>query len=204
MDASNKKNIIFLSISTAALAGMLFFAILPSISNIKTIAQEIGAEIENLELRSSEGQSIEKNINNLNEVKKSNEIKNSFVLRNEEVAFIKELEEVARKLNLDQSINIDEATKASKKKNKDADKEMPVTIKLKGDYYSLLNYLAFLERGSYYVNINSLSFGKIGGSSASVGNIIKPSSMINIDEEPEIMSTQLNFTIKATVYRREV
>jgi hypothetical protein len=197
MDKGNKKNIIFLSVSTVILAFMLIFAIFPSVSNIKTIASEITAEIEGLKIRSREGQSIDKNISKLNEIKKSEEIKNSFILKNEEIMFIKELEKAAEKLNLVQSINIGEITEDAKKKNKDADREMPITIKLKGDYLSLLEYLFFLERGTYYVNIDSISLGRIGGTTRS-------SVIINLNEEPEEMSTQLNLTIIAKVFRREV
>ena len=197
MDKGNKKNIIFLSVSTVILAFMLIFAIFPSVSNIKTIASEITAEIEGLKIRSREGQSIDKNISKLNEIKKSEEIKNSFILKNEEIMFIKELEKAAEKLNLVQSINIGEITEDAKKKNKDADREMPITIKLKGDYLSLLEYLSFLERGTYYVNIDSISFARIGG-------VTRSSVIINLNEEPEEMSTQLNLTIIAKVFRREV
>jgi hypothetical protein len=197
MDKGNKKNIIFLLVSTVILAAMLFFAIFPSVSSIKTIASEITAEIEGLKIRSREGQSIDKNISKLNEIKKSEEIKNSFILKNEEIMFIKELEVAAEKLNLVQSINIGEITEDAKKKNKDADREMPITIKLKGDYLSLLEYLSFLERGTYYVNIDSISFARIGG-------VTRSSVIINLNEEPEEMSTQLNLTIIAKVFRREV
>ena len=116
MDKGNKKNIIFLLVSTVILAAMLFFAIFPSVSSIKTIASEITAEIEGLKIRSREGQSIDKNISKLNEIKKSEEIKNSFILKNEEIMFIKELEVAAEKLNLVQSINIGEITEDAKKK----------------------------------------------------------------------------------------
>jgi hypothetical protein len=201
MDKGNKKNAIFLSVSSFSLAGMLFFAILPSVSNIKTIAAEINAEIEGLKIRSSEGQSIDKNISKLNEIKKSEEIKNSFIIKDEEIGFIKELESVAKNLNLVQSIDIAQAMKTDNKKDQVPEKEMPVTIKLKGDYPSLIQYLVFLERGSYYININSISFGRVGGTTTRSSIIINPDS---ISEELDIMSTQLNLTIKANVFRREI
>jgi len=163
-----KKKLAILIIPSLLMAIMLFFAIIPTISQIKETSQNIKDRRSSLELKSLPAQNIKKNINKLNEIKKNSKIYNSFVTKGEELNFIESLENIAKDNSVKQNIEIS---------NPDKKEKLPILIMLEGDYISLLKYLTSLERSEYYINIQSLSFNSVNKK-----NIIADSMSDNLEK----------------------
>lgn len=172
-----------------AIAGMLFFVIIPMQSQIKTISEEISVEKESLEQKSFLGQNIEKNISELSKVKKSTKLINSFIASNQELSFIESLEQAAAELSISQKIDVGEI-----EGGENENKKLSLTIDLQGDYVSLLKYLALLERSDYYININSLTMKKSGAT------VLKRNTVIEDFGEIPSIKNNLSLSIKANAY----
>lgn len=193
MGGISKQSFLFLLISIITLFLLLFFLILPTISDIKTITADIETEAEKLTMKSSLGQNIDKNIQELNKIKKSNIISESFIPQGQDLAFIQELEGNAEKLGIDQLILPVEPAKNIKASD---EKSIVINITLQGEYPSLLQYLSYLEQSKYYINIESLSL-KTGSSSS-----ITTRNTVTDNSNEQLRNEQLVMTIKATAYRK--
>lgn len=147
-----KKKLSILVIPVALMVAMIFFTIIPTISEIKEISENIKERRETLELKSSPTQNIKKNLNKLNEIKKTSKTYSSFVAKGEELNLIESLEKIADKHFIKQDIDIGTPTK---------EEELPISIILEGDYISLLKYLTSTEKEEYYINIQSLTFNAL-------------------------------------------
>ena len=153
MVSLDKKSILFLIISILSLLILIFFIIFPAMSDIKKIATDLNNQKEKLQVKSSLGQNIDKNIKELNKIKKSNKISESFILPEKDLLFIETLEKIGSDLNMKQTITLDE----SQIKNTKIDDQININIKLTGDYKSFLNYLYKIETNKYYIKINSIN-----------------------------------------------
>ena len=75
--------------------------------------------------------------------------------------------------------------------------EILINIDLNGSYTSLLEYLSYLEKSKYYINIESLLI------KTDKNNIISRNMIIDNENEIEKKDlNQLTFSIKAIAYRR--
>lgn len=150
------------------LGALIYFAIMPSVSEIN----ELKKKIINEKINSEKKYQTEKNIISLN--KKINEIapdiknlEEVFVNQNRELEFITILENLANKNNIKQKINLSApiiipSAKTSKTSKKTETKETalyaPLTIETTGSYKDTISYLTELNALKYYINIDSLSF----------------------------------------------
>lgn len=181
-----KKKISILIVPSLLMAVMVFFAIIPTISEIKEVSKNIKNKRETLELKPSPTQNIKDNINKLNKIKKTSKIYDSFVVRGEELDFIESLEKIAATHSIEQDISIGQYS------NTKTEEELPVTIIIKGDYISILKYLTSLERKNYYINIQSINLDAISRkiiSTSILDDELKRSNLIKVN-------------IKALIYLR--
>ena len=131
------------------------FLLWPSITEIKNISQEIKDKKQTLLKKQSSGQNIQKNIDELNRVKKSAAVSSAFAESEDKLGFIKNLELIAKKYYVDQDIKISE-------QGEDDEAKLKITINSEGKFIDLNRYLYSLETQEYYLNINSISINSSG------------------------------------------
>lgn len=144
-------NIVLLFVFISAL---IFYLIIPSISNINKMGVEIDALIKDLDNKYYKGQSIEKLDENLKKIEPELENLNKILVsESSEIKFITDLEEVADENNVAQQINFKKADEKNKEK-------IPIQLTSQGDFLNQINYLEDLERLDYYINVSSLEFSR--------------------------------------------
>ncbi|MEA2088901.1 MAG: hypothetical protein U9O55_03625 [Patescibacteria group bacterium] len=183
MDKLSKK-ISALIIGFLSTIAILFFLILPTISEIKTISTGIADKKSVLEKKSFANQDIKKKLERINKIKKSPEFYSSFIIPGQELDFIKTIEKIANRYSIKQDLKIVNQA--------DINKEyLSLSINLAGDYISLIKYLTSLEKEKYYINIQSIIL--------SSNKKIKKTNETNINNEQK-KEDQLKLVIKAKVY----
>lgn len=154
------------------LGTLIYFAIMPSVAEIKNLENQIINEKINNEKKYQ----TENNIIVLN--KKINELEvgirsldEVFINKNREIEFITVLENIANKNNVIQKITLTSPTenqqaktakksKATDKESSSSDSSSPLMITLTGNYKNIVNYLVEINSLSYYVNIEGLNFSR--------------------------------------------
>lgn len=125
------------------------FLLLPSITDIRDISDEIKGIKQNLLLRQIKGQNVQKNIDELKRVKKSANSSSVFVEKEDKLGFIKNLELIAKEHYIKQDIKINIQGEGDEEKLK-------IAINSEGKFIDLVKYLHSLETQKYCFNIESL------------------------------------------------
>lgn len=178
------KKISALAIGFLLIIAILFFLILPAISDIKTISADVADKKSILEKKSFANQDIKEKLEKINKIKKSPEFYSSFINQGQELDFIETIEKIADRYSIKQNLKI---TNQADIKRED----LSLSINLKGNYISLMQYLTSLEKEKYYINIESLTLSSD-----------KKTETVNktyIDDSQK-KDEQLKLIIKAKVY----
>ena len=157
--------------------------VLPSISKIKNLSQNIFMEREKLEELYLKGQSLKHSTEECNKIKNQiSELKNIFLAKGDELRLITNLENLASQNNVSKEINIQE------NKSDTNSEKISVDLHVVGTYSNLINYLQSIESLDIYVDFKSLNF--------SVGNNLKRVPQIPTTQnsaDPEITLTASGF-----------
>jgi len=145
---------------TATLAGffiiilsLIYFIVIPTIKEIKTMGSAIEAQREDLEKKYIKGQSLRQLTENLSKIEPKLELLDQiFINKNRELEFITSLENEANKNQVSQKINLNAPEKAE---NQNFQKTS-LQLFTKGSFIKQLQYLLDLEHLSYYINIKIL------------------------------------------------
>ena len=148
-----KKIIISMILFPLIITGILYFALIPAINDIKGIRDEIEAQRIDLEVKYKKGQSLKKLSENLKIVEpRLSDLDQIFISEDKVLGFITTMEEIANSNNITQNINLI----SSKSAAENGHKKTPLQITANGGFIEQLNYLIGLESLNYYININSL------------------------------------------------
>lgn len=135
------------------IVGIMYFAILPLMFDIKETKSEIKDKKKKVEAKHQQRKQIGENAKKVERIKSQSEILNKpFVLNSQNLEFITKLEEVAANSGVRQELDI--VTK--KKESEDLYTIIPLRIKTKGDVQSQVDYLAQLESLDEVINIDYL------------------------------------------------
>ncbi len=145
------------------------FLLLPSITDIKNISQEIKDRKQVLSQKQLKGQNIQKNIDELSRIKKTVNTYSVFVAKENELEFIENLETTAKKYFVSQDIKISALDENNEMKLK-------IIINSEGKFIDLVRYAHSLETQKYYLNIESFVINsdgarRVGDEESSVKNM---------------------------------
>lgn len=149
-----------LALWLAIILSLIYFIVLPTIKEIKTIGRTIEAEREDLEKKYIKGQSLKRLTENLNKIEpKLKLLDQVFINKNRELEFITSLESEANKSRVSQRINLSAPPKQENQNFQKAD----LKLFTKGGFLNQLEYLLSLEHLSYYINVKLLELSPAGG-----------------------------------------
>jgi len=151
----NLKNKIALSSAGFILIifSLLYFIVMPTVADIKTMGEEIENQRIDLERKYVKSQSLRKLAENLKNIEPNLELLNQiFINKNRELEFITTLENEANLNQISQKINLNPPTAAE---NQDFQKA-GLQLLTKGNFAGLFKYLADLESLNYYINVKIL------------------------------------------------
>ncbi|MDD4476541.1 MAG: hypothetical protein PHY40_00035 [Patescibacteria group bacterium] len=148
--ALEKKIIIIVAALAVLMAAIIFGVILPTVRNIQLLNKETYEIRTYLEKRS---QSVKQVYNSIKQIEKiKNEIqeyeKRIFGVGGE-LKLITALEQIATKNKINQKI---ERSNLDEQKNK----QITMSLDIKGTYLNVLNYLADLENLDYFLNVEEI------------------------------------------------
>lgn len=167
---------------------LIYFIVIPTIKEIKTMGDSIEAQREDLENKYIKGQSLKKLTENLNKIEPKLELLNQiFINKNRELEFITSLENKANKNQISQKINLGNPEKTE---NKNFQKTN-LQLFTKGGFIKQLQYLKDLEQLNYYINIKLLELSPAAG-----GEPVKTNSQ----GLPTAETNNLNMYIEANTY----
>lgn len=135
------------------------FLLWPSITDIRDVSKETKDIKQALLQKQLKGQSIQKNIDELNRVKRSTSLGSAFVASEDKLGFIKNLELIAKKNYIKQDIKINVQGEGNETKLK-------IAINSEGKFIDLVKYLYLLETQKYYFNIESFVLNSDGAERA--------------------------------------
>ncbi|MFA5359414.1 MAG: hypothetical protein WC349_00430 [Patescibacteria group bacterium] len=188
----NLKNKITISLTgfLIIILSLIYFIVIPTVREIKTMGDSIEAQREDLEKKYIKGQSLKKLNENLNKIEPKLELLDQiFINKDRELEFITSLENKANKNQINQKINLS----ALEKTENQNFKKTNLQLFTKGDFIKQLQYLADLEKLNYYINVKLLEL-----SPAASGEPAKTNSQ---DSPPSSVETNsLNMYIEADTY----
>lgn len=166
----NLKNKIIATLTGFALIifCLIFFIVIPTMQDIKTMGGAIEEQMMDLEKKYIKGNSLRQLTEDLKKIEpKLDLLDQIFINKNRELEFITTLENEANNSHIAQKINLsspDTAQKQEFQKNS-------LQLLAQGDFNGLLKYLMDLESLSYYINIKLLEITPItGGGKTAVNN----------------------------------
>lgn len=167
---------------------LIYFIVMPTIQDIKTMGGEIEGQRIDLEKKYIKGNSLRQLTENLKKIEpKLSLLDQIFINKNRELEFITTIENEANQAQVSQKINL------SSPKNTENQEFQKNNLQLftKGNFNSQLKYLINLEALSYYINVKSLELTPVAGGgenaaansqeSANVGNDNVLNMFINAD-----------------------
>jgi len=175
----NLKNKIAASVGSFLLVifCLLYFIIIPTIADIKSMSGEIEEQRIDLEKKYIKGQSLKKLSDNLKSIELKLDLLNQlFINKNRELEFITTLENRASLNRLNQKINLSSPQVADNQDFQKADLQLLLT----GKFTRLLKYLLDLESLGYYTNIKSLELSPARSQEAVSDEAAAPDNLINV------------------------
>ncbi len=188
----NLKNKITASmiIFLALILSLIYFIVIPTIAEIKSMGTAIEAQREDLEKKYLKGQSLKQLTENLSKIEPKLELLDQiFINKNRELEFITSLENEANKNQITQKINLN----APEKTENQNFQKTNLQLFTKGGFINQLHYLINLEKLSYYINIKLLEI-----SPAAIGKQNKADSQELLPSAGE--TNNLNMYINADTY----
>lgn len=158
----NLKNKITISLSGffIVILSLIYFIVVPTVQEIKTMGDSIEAQREDLEKKYIKGQSLKKLTENLNKIEPKLELLDQiFINKNRELEFITSLENKANKNQVSQKINLS----APEKTENQNFQKTNLQLFTKGVFIKQLQYLADLEQLNYYINVKILELSPAAG-----------------------------------------
>ena len=136
---------------------LLWWVILPTISDIKQHNKQIADEKNKLFELLEQGQSVMENKKNLERLETEiNNLDKIWLKTGNELLFITDLENIAKKYNLKQIIIFDN-NKSTILTGSTNIKKIPIELKISGRLDDIMGYINQLEVLDYYININIIS-----------------------------------------------
>lgn len=167
------------------IAGLIIF---PQYQGIKKINEEIVSLRTDLEAKYERAKQFHRSQTHLSEAKKvAEELDKKILKKNQEINFITLLENKSDSLKLKQSLNL--STNYTTLSNNLYTLDLDITVI--GDYPKILEYLDYLQKNTYFLNINQLTFSK------GAPNSFIPTSL------NKSTSTPVTLDIKTSVYVEE-
>lgn len=149
-----------LALWLAIILSLIYFIVLPTVKEIKTMGDAIEAEREDLEKKYIKGQSLKRLTENLNKIEPRLKLLDQvFINKNRELEFITSLESEANKSRVNQRINLS----APQQKENQNFQKADLKLFTNGGFLNQLEYLLNLEHLSYYVNVKLLELSPAGG-----------------------------------------
>ncbi|MDP2737005.1 MAG: hypothetical protein Q8O59_04485 [bacterium] len=166
---------------------LIYFIVIPTIEDIKTMGQTIEAQREDLEKKYIKGQSLRQLTENLSKIEPKLEILDQiFINKNRELEFITSLENEANENQISQKISLSAPQQIA---NQNFQKTS-LQLFTKGGFIRQLQYLMDLEHLSYYINIKLLELTP-AGDDAPANQAVSPAY---------IETNRLNMLIDADTY----
>lgn len=138
---------------------LLYFIVIPTIRDIKTMSNEIEGQKIDLEKKYIKGQSLRQLTENLKKIEsKLDMLDQIFINKNRELEFITTLENQANKNRVSQKINLSAPQEAENQNFQKTD----LQLFTKGSFLGQLQYLLDLEYLSYYINVKLLELFPAG------------------------------------------
>jgi Tfp pilus assembly protein PilO len=138
---------------------LLYFIVIPTIRDIKTMSNEIEGQRIDLEKKYIKGQSLRQLTENLKKIEsKLDMLDQIFINKNRELEFITTLENQANKNWVSQKINLSAPQEAENQNFQKTD----LQLFTKGSFLGQLQYLLDLEYLSYYINVKLLELSAAG------------------------------------------
>jgi hypothetical protein len=148
---------------------LIYFIVIPTIKDIKSMGDIIEAQKIDLEKKYIKGQSLKQLSENLNKIEpKLTLLEQIFINKNRELEFITSLEAEANKNKVEQKINMGSPQLTENGNFQKTD----LQLLTKGDFVSQLKYLADLESLSYYINVKSLELSPSDISAAQINMLL--------------------------------
>jgi Tfp pilus assembly protein PilO len=188
----NLKNKITISLAGffIVILSLIYFIVIPTVREIKTMGDSIEAQREDLEKKYIKGQSLKKLNENLNKIEPKLELLDQiFINKDRELEFITSLENEANNNQINQKINLS----ALEKTENQNFKKTNLQLFTKGNFIKQLQYLADLEKLNYYINIKILELSPTASG--------EPAKTKSQDSLPSSIETNsLNMYIEADTY----
>lgn len=136
-----------------------YFILIPTINKIKRLR----VDIANTKIKINSALEKRKNINSQanklktveNQIEKLDKV---FISRNRELEFITTLESIASKNNVEQTFDLKDIPDSTTSEFL----TIPISIKAKGKFNDIMDYLINLETMTYYINITDIELATTG------------------------------------------
>lgn len=146
---------------------LIFFIVIPTMRDIKTMGGTIEEQMMDLEKKYIKGNSLRQLTENLKKIEpKLDLLDQIFINKNRELEFITTLENEANNNRVAQKINLNSPDTAEKQEFQ----KNSLQLLAQGDFNKLLKYLMDLESLSYYINIKLLEITPITDSGKTAVN----------------------------------
>lgn len=158
----NLKNKIIAALVGFALVifGLIYFIVVPTVRDIKTMGGAIEEQMTDLEKKYIRGNSLKRLTEDLKKIEPNLSLLDQvFINKNRELEFITTLENEANNSRVSQKINLSSPDAAA---NQEFQKNS-LQLLAQGEFNRQLRYLINLESLSYYINIKSLEITPTGG-----------------------------------------
>lgn len=150
-----KLSILGLAVAIAT-GGVVWFVILPTLSDIKMINDALKNERIDLEKKYQRGQLLNKTIDDFERVKdQKKDLEKIFVTRGDELEFVTILEGIAEANNVAQKLSL--KSEDEQKKTNKAYIAVPLTIELESTFPQLLTYLHSLDQLDFYITSKNIN-----------------------------------------------
>jgi Tfp pilus assembly protein PilO len=146
---------------------LIFFIVIPTMQDIKTMGGAIEEQMIDLEKRYIRGNSLRQLTEDLKKIEpKLDQLDQIFINKNRELEFITTLENEANNSRVAQKINLSSPASAEKQEFQ----KNSLQLLAQGDFNRLLKYLTDLESLSYYINIKLLEITPATGGGKTATN----------------------------------
>ncbi|NTU98754.1 type 4a pilus biogenesis protein PilO [Candidatus Falkowbacteria bacterium] len=148
-----KEKMIAVNAAILGLAALLiFFLIIPGITDIGNIKTEIEKQFADLDMKYQRGQSLRKLTQSMKLIEPElQNLDRVFIVQEKEVELITSLEDLAAKNNIAQKISL-----GAMPKGNSTIKKVPISLAAQGSFSNIVAYLHSLETSDYYLSIKSI------------------------------------------------
>ena len=157
--SDNKKNIIWLGVTTAVFVAVIVLLITPLMQNISSLTKDHYDKRVKLAILQKQSSNITTMKRDYSKIQDDiNAISQVFIPKKETLKFISTLENMAAQNNVTQKIQLEGIRISDLEQETREVKQMPIGLSLSGDFNNIVKYLNQIESLSYYINFNKLTF----------------------------------------------